>query len=73
MVGILERAVAPTDRYTDVTEFSKDLKKIYSSPPLERRKIPRRLWGLIGVVAVALIVSGIIAAITLLQVLGNST
>ena len=73
MVGILERAVAPTDRYTDVTEFSKDLKKIYSSPPPERRKIPRRLWGLIGVVAVALIVSGIIAAITLLQVLGNST
>ncbi len=72
VVGILERAVAPADRYTDVTEFSKDLKKIYSSPPPERRKIPRRLWGLIGVVAVALIVSGIIAAITLLQVLGNS-
>ena len=48
-------------------------KKIYSSPPPERRKIPRRLWVLIGAAGVALLISGVIAAITLLQVLGNST
>ncbi len=73
VAGILERAVAPTDRYANVIEFSKDLKKIYSSPPPERRKIPRRLWVLIGAAGVALLISGVIAAITLLQVLGNST
>jgi serine/threonine-protein kinase len=71
VAGILERAVAPTDRYANVIEFSKDLKKIYSSPPAEPRKIPRRLWALISIAGVALLVSGTIAAITLLQVLGN--
>jgi serine/threonine protein kinase len=69
VAGILERAVAPTGRYSDVTEFSKALTNVYSSPPPERGKIPRRLWVLLGIAAVFLLIAGAIAAITLLQVL----
>ena len=69
VTGILERAVAPTGRYNNVLEFSKDLKTIYSSPPPERRKIPRRLWILMGITALVLLIAGVIAAIGLLGVL----
>jgi serine/threonine protein kinase len=71
VTGILERAVALTSRYNDVTEFSNALTEIYSSPPTERSQIPRRLWVLIGIAAVFLLIAGAIAAITLLQVLAT--
>jgi serine/threonine-protein kinase len=69
---ILERAVAHTGRYNNVTEFSKDLKKIYASPPTEKRKIPGRLWLVIIIAATISIVLGVIAALTLLQIVLNT-
>jgi len=71
VVGILERSVAPTGRYDNVIEFSKALTKVYSSPPPERRKIPRRLSLLIAAAALFLLITGVVAAITLLQVVTN--
>lgn len=72
VTGILERAVAHTGRYNNVTEFSKDLKKLYSSPPAERRKIPGRLWLILILTAIVLLILGAIAAATLIQVLQNT-
>jgi hypothetical protein len=69
---ILENAVAQTGRYNDATQFSKDLKKVYSSPPAEKRKIPGRLWALLIFAAIFVIVLGVIASATLLQVLMNT-
>jgi len=69
---ILEYAVAPTGRYNNVIEFSKALKKVYSSPPPEPRKIPRRLYIILGVAALVLLVLGILTIITLLQVLAGA-
>jgi serine/threonine protein kinase len=69
---ILERAVAHTGRFNNVTEFSKALKKIYASPPTEKRKIPGRLWLVIIIAATISIALGVIAALTLLQVVLNT-
>jgi serine/threonine protein kinase len=69
---IVERAVAHTGRYNNVTEFSKELKKLYSSPPAERRKTPGRFWFLLILAAVVMLVLGAIAAATLIQVLRNT-
>lgn len=66
---ILEQAVAYSGRYENVSELSKALKKIYSSPPAEKRKLPARTWVLIILVAIVSIVLGIIGAATLLQIL----
>jgi serine/threonine protein kinase len=71
VTGILERAVAITGRYNNVMEFSKALKEIYSDPPPERYQIPRRLWVVIIILAVFLLIAGVIAAITLLQILAS--
>lgn len=72
VVSVLERAVAPSGRYDTVVEFSKDLNKIYSAPPPERRKAPRRMYVLLGVLGVVLLGAGVIAAITLLQILAGA-
>jgi serine/threonine protein kinase len=69
---ILEHAVAPSGRYTNVNEFSKALKKVYSAPPAEPKKIPRRLYILISVTALILITVGIFTIVTLLQVLSGT-
>jgi serine/threonine protein kinase len=69
VIGILERAVAITGRYDNVMEFSTALREVYSSPPPERYQIPRRLWVLIVIAVAVLLIAGVIAAITLLQVL----
>lgn len=71
VAGILARAVAPTGRYNNVIDFAKDLRKIYSSPPTERRKIPRRLWVVMSIAALLLLITGIIAALTLLRVISG--
>jgi serine/threonine protein kinase len=70
---ILDRAVAPTGRYDDVTQFSKDLKKVYSSPPAEKRKIPGRLWAVLILAAIFAIALAVIASATLIQVLTNAS
>jgi serine/threonine protein kinase len=69
VIGILEHAVAITGRYNNVMEFSNALREVYSSPPPERLQIPRRLWVLILIAVVVLLIAGVIAVITLLQVL----
>jgi serine/threonine protein kinase len=69
VTAILERAVAYSGRYDNATEFLKALKKVYSSPPAEKRKLPGRTWVLIILVAIVSIVLGIIGAATLLQIL----
>jgi serine/threonine protein kinase len=71
VAGVLERAVAPTGRYASVIDFSKDLRKVYSSPPSERRKIPTRLWVIITIAAVAVLIAAVIAAATLLQIVSG--
>jgi serine/threonine protein kinase len=72
VASVLERAVAPTGRYSDVIEFSKALAKIYSPPPPERKKIPRRLYALLITAGLVLLVLAGIAGITLLQVLTSA-
>lgn len=69
VTAIMERAVAYTGRYNNVTEFAKALKKVYASPPAEKRKTPGRLWLIIILVATLSIILGVIAAATLLQVI----
>jgi serine/threonine protein kinase len=69
VVGVLERAVSPSGRYANVLDFSKDLSKIYASPPPERRRVPRRMYVLLGTIGLILLAVGIFAAITLLQIL----
>ena len=69
VTGIVERAVAPTGRYANVIEFTRALAKVYSSPPAEKRPIPRRLVVLLVLAAVVLLAVGILAAIILLPVL----
>lgn len=69
VAAIVERAVGPTDRYSTVLEFSGALTEVYSTPPRERRPIPRRAYFVLGLAAVALIAIGIAAGVTLLQVL----
>jgi serine/threonine protein kinase len=71
IIGVLEKAVAPTGRYKNVVEFSKDLNRIYSSPPAERRKIPRRMYVVLGIAGVVLLALAVFAAITLMQVLAG--
>ncbi len=72
VVGVLEKAVSPATRYKNVQEFSKDLSKIYASPPPERRKVPRRMYVLLGVLGLILLAVGIFAAITLLQIFSGT-
>jgi serine/threonine protein kinase len=72
VVGVLEKAVSPSGRYGNVLDFSKDLGKIYSSPPAERRKVPRRMYVLLGVLGVILLAVGVFAALTLLQILSGT-
>lgn len=69
VVGVLEKAVSPSGRYANVLEFSKDLGKIYASPPPERRRVPRRMYVLLGILGIVLLAVGIFTAITLLQIL----
>ncbi len=72
VVGVLEKAVSPSGRYGNVVDFSKDLSKIYASPPTERRMVPRRLYVLLGIIGLVLLVVGIFAAVTLLQILSGT-
>ena len=71
VVGVLEKAVSPSGRYPNVLDFSKDLSKIYSSPPPERRRVPRRMYVMLGILGLILLAVGIFAAITLLQILAG--
>ncbi len=71
VAAIVERAVAPSDRYGTVLDFSSALTEIYSKPPRERRPMPRRAYLLLGFAAIALIAVGIAAGLTLLQVLSG--
>jgi hypothetical protein len=69
VTSVLDNAVAYSGRYQNATEFSKALRKIYSSPPAEKRKLPTRTWVIIILVAIVSIILGIIGAATLLQIL----
>jgi serine/threonine protein kinase len=65
---VVERAIAPVGRFSNVLELSDALAAIYSSPPPERRTIPRRLYVLLAVIGVTLLGTGLVAAYLLLQV-----
>ncbi len=69
VAGIVDRAVSPTNRYANALEFASALTKIYSAPPSESRKVPRRLILLLVLGGVILLGIGIFAGLTLLQVL----
>ena len=71
VAAILERAVAPTNRYENVLQFIGALTEVYSSPPRERRAVPRRLYLLIALVGLPLLAAGIFTGLTLLQVLSS--
>lgn len=71
VAAILERAVAPTNRYENVLEFSGALTEVYSSPPRERRPIPRRFYALVVISGLVLLAAALFAGITLLQVLAS--
>lgn len=69
VAAILERAVAPANRYENTVEFSGALTEVYSSPPRERRPVPRRFYALIAVIGLVLLAVGVFAGLTLLQVI----
>lgn len=69
VTGIVERAVAASGRYNNVIEFTRALAKVYSSPPAEKRPIPRRLVVILVLAAILLLALGVVAAIILLPVL----
>ena len=71
VADIVDRAVSPTNRFANALEFAGALTKIYSTPPAERRKIPRRLIVLLALAGVILLAVGLFAGLTLLQVLST--
>ncbi len=72
VVGVLEKAMAPSGRYNDVNELGKDLKRIYASPPPERRKLPRRMYVVLGILGVILLAVVGFAAFTLVNILSST-
>jgi serine/threonine protein kinase len=73
VASVVERAVAGSGRYANLLDFSKALAKIYSSPPRERRPLPRRTVILIILAVILLLAIGVFAAITILQVVLSNT
>lgn len=66
VVKVLEKAIAPAERYATVPEFAQALAAIYGAQPKEKRPLPRRttvlLWTLVALLAVTLCVTGFLLA-----------
>ncbi len=54
VVKVLEKAIAPTDRYATVQEFAQAIAAIYGAQPKEKRPLPRRTMALIWTLVVVL-------------------
>lgn len=71
LVKIVDRAVTPNpnSRFSNVLELANALAAIYSKPPVEKRPVPRRLYLLIGTLALILVITLGIAAYILIRLL----
>lgn len=54
VIGVLERAIAPSGRFAALAEFSRALAGIYGRPPRERRPLPSRTYVLAAMLAALL-------------------
>ncbi len=60
VVNVVERAIAPSNRFANVVELGTTLAGIYGRPPVENRPVPRRTWVVVVTLGlILLIVMGI--------------
>ena len=64
IIKVVDRAIAPVERYTNVLELAEALIAIYGTPPVLKQPVPRRLY-VLGVILLAL---AAVAAFALLSV-----
>jgi len=70
VVKMVARAIAPTDRYPNVSQLAKALTSVYGSPP-ESRPLPMGTKVLLAVAGVSLLCIVLFVAYLILQVLTN--
>jgi serine/threonine protein kinase len=69
VVKIVEKAIAPSNRYTSVQELAKAISAAgYGAPPPEERPIPPRTYVIVGLLATLLLVVALAAGYVLWQV-----
>jgi serine/threonine protein kinase len=57
VIKIIDRSLAPSDRYSNVLELANALIAIYGRPPTEKQRIPARLYVLVGILLILVVVS----------------
>ncbi len=70
VIGVVDKATAPSGRYNNVAEFGSVLAGIYGRPPAEKRPVPGRLYGLLSIIALVFLIVAGIAAYYLIGALG---
>lgn len=68
VVKVVDQSLAAASRFKDVTEMAKELVKIYSRAPAEKRPTPTRTYVLTGFLAIMLLGTLGVAVFLLLQV-----
>jgi hypothetical protein len=71
VVKIVERAIAPANRYKNAGEFANALAAVYGRRPPEKRRVPARAYVLITTLGILLLVIAASAIYTLLRALGG--
>jgi serine/threonine protein kinase len=71
VVKIVERAVAPANRYKTAKELANALAAVYGRQPTEKRPVPRRTYLLVGTLGILLLVTVASAIYTLVRALGG--
>jgi hypothetical protein len=67
VIGVVDKATAPSGRYNTVGELGSVLAGIYGHPPPEKRPAPTRLYVLLSLIALVFL---IIAGVALYYLLG---
>jgi serine/threonine protein kinase len=68
VVKIVEKAIAPGNRYANMQELAKAITAVYGAPPPERRPIPPRTYVIVSVLATLFLVAAAAVGYVLWQV-----